>query len=163
MRYPIAIEPGTDRTSFGVVVPDLPGCYSAGDSLDEAIANAEEAIAAWIDATLDSGARVPPASTLDAIRDQGLYAGWIFAVINVDAAMMDDRVERINITLPRRVLRRLDAAADAVGESRSGFIATMTLLRAEVPTPRRKIKSGEPRIVGRRARQVPPVKGKPRG
>jgi thioredoxin reductase (NADPH) len=34
-------------------------------------------------------------------------------------------------TLPRRVLRRLDAAAEAVGESRSGFIATMTLVRTE--------------------------------
>ena len=32
MRYPIAIEPGDDTHAFGVIVPDLPGCYSAGDS-----------------------------------------------------------------------------------------------------------------------------------
>ena len=49
MRYPIAIEICTDSTAFGVVVPDLPGCFSAGDTLDEAITNAEEAAAAWID------------------------------------------------------------------------------------------------------------------
>nr|MBA3835536.1 type II toxin-antitoxin system HicB family antitoxin [Sphingomonas sp.] len=49
MRYPIAIEAGSDSTAFGVVVPDLAGCFSAGDSLDEAISNAEEAVAAWID------------------------------------------------------------------------------------------------------------------
>ena len=50
MRYPILIELGTADTAFGVIVPDLPGCFSAGDSLDDAIAGAEEAAAAWIDA-----------------------------------------------------------------------------------------------------------------
>jgi predicted RNase H-like HicB family nuclease len=34
MRYPILIEEGTETAAFGVVVPDLPGCFSAGDRLD---------------------------------------------------------------------------------------------------------------------------------
>ena len=55
MRYPVAIEPGSKTTAFGVVVPDLPGCFSAGDTLDDAMAGAEEAAAAWIDASLDAG------------------------------------------------------------------------------------------------------------
>jgi predicted RNase H-like HicB family nuclease len=46
MRYPIAIEPGTESTAFGVVVPDLPGCFLAGDTLDDAMAGAEEDVAA---------------------------------------------------------------------------------------------------------------------
>ncbi len=163
MRYPVAVEPGTDRTAFGVVVPDLPGCYSAGDTLDEAIANAEEAIAAWIDATLDSGKRVPPASTLDAVRSGGEYSGWIFAVIDVDPSVMDDQAERVNITLPRRVLSRLDAAADAAGESRSGFIATMTLIRTEIPTPRRRVKTLTPTPARSKARPLSSSKGKPKG
>lgn len=37
MRYPVVIELGTDTTAFGVIVPDLPGCFSAGDTLDEAM------------------------------------------------------------------------------------------------------------------------------
>ncbi|WP_217160979.1 type II toxin-antitoxin system HicB family antitoxin [Thiocystis violascens] len=40
----MAIEPGTSTTAFGVVVPDLPGCFSAGDTLDEAVDQAREAI-----------------------------------------------------------------------------------------------------------------------
>jgi len=36
VRYPIAIEAGDDLKAFGVVVPDLPGCFSAGDTLDDA-------------------------------------------------------------------------------------------------------------------------------
>ncbi len=127
MRYPIAIEPGTETTAFGVVVPDLPGCFSAGDTLDEALAAAEEAAAAWIDAALDSGDAIPVPTKLDALRRNPDFAGWTFGVITLDPALLDDTTERVNITLPRRVLKRLDALARAAGESRSGFIASLTL------------------------------------
>ena len=127
MRYPIAIEPGNEATAFGIVVPDLPGCFSAGDTLDEAMANAEEAVAAWIDATLDSGGAVPVPSSLEALRQRPEFAGWSIGVVSIDPAVLDDKVERVNITLPRRVLKRLDALAKAAGETRSGLIAQMTL------------------------------------
>ncbi len=127
MRYPIAIEPGDETTAFGVVVPDLPGCFSAGDTLDEALTGAEEAAAAWIDATLDAGGAIPAPSSLEAIRANPEYEGWAFGVITLDPAVLDDTVERVNITLPRRVLKRLDAIAKAAGATRSGFIARMTL------------------------------------
>jgi predicted RNase H-like HicB family nuclease len=127
MRYPIAIEPGTDTIAFGVVVPDLPGCFSAGDTLNEAILGAEEAAAAWIDAALDAGQAIPSPSSLDAIRQNPAYAGWTLGVIAVDPAILDDTAERVNITLPRRVLKRLDALAEASGETRSGYIAHLTL------------------------------------
>ncbi len=127
MRYPIVIEPGTESSAFGVVVPDLPGCFSAGDSLDEALAGAEEAAAAWIDAALDAGKAIPAPSGLAAIRENPDYGGWAVGVVTIDPALLDDTIERVNITLPRRVLRRLDARARAAGESRSGFIAHLTL------------------------------------
>ncbi len=126
MHYPIAIEPGTDTTAVGVVVPDLPGCFSAGDTLDEAVSGAEEA-AAWIDAALDAGRAIPGPTSLDTIRGMPDYAGWAFGIITLDPALLDDTIERVNITLPRRVLKRLDALAQAAGESRSGFIAHLTL------------------------------------
>src|SRR5487761_1373286 len=49
MKFTIAIEPGTKRAAFGVVVPDLPGCFSAGDTVEEAFDNAREAIEAQVD------------------------------------------------------------------------------------------------------------------
>ena len=127
MRYPIAIEPGTDTTAFGVIVPDLPGCFSAGDTLDESLVGAEEAAAAWIDAALDAGSAIPAPSSLGALRSNPEYAGWTVGVISLDPALLDDTTERVNITLPRRVLKRLDALARAAGESRSGYIASLTL------------------------------------
>ncbi|HRN62526.1 MAG TPA: type II toxin-antitoxin system HicB family antitoxin [Luteimonas sp.] len=125
MRYPILIEIGTDTTAWGVVVPDLPGCFSAGDTLDEAMANVEEAAAAWIDAALDAGHPIPAPSSAEAVRAQPEHADWALGFINVDPALLDDTVERINITLPRRVLARLDAKARESGESRSSYIAHM--------------------------------------
>lgn len=127
MRYPIVIEPGSESEAWGVVVPDLPGCFSAGDTLDEALRNAEEAAAAWIDAALDAGERIPSPSAVDTIRDVPEYQGWLLAVVEVDPALLDDTVERVNITLPRRVLLRLDAKAKAAGESRSSYIAKMAV------------------------------------
>lgn len=127
MRYPILIEPGTADAAFGVVVPDLPGCFSAGDTLDEAVAAAEEAAAAWIDAALDAGQPVPPPSSLEATRRLPDYDGWLLGVVEVDPGLLDDTIERVNITLPKRVLRRLDDIARAKGQSRGAFIAELTL------------------------------------
>ena len=127
MRYPVVIERGSETTAFGVIFPDLPGCFSAGDTLDEAISNAEEAAAAWIDATLDAGNSVPPPSTLNAVQNSPDYQGWTIGFVTINPAILDDRVERANISLPRRVLERLDALAKASSESRSGMITVMTL------------------------------------
>ena len=48
VHYPVAIETGTSTEAYGVVVPDLSGCFSAGDTLDEAMENAKEAIELWL-------------------------------------------------------------------------------------------------------------------
>lgn len=128
MRYPVAIEPGIHTEAFGVVVPDLAGCFSAGDTMDEALTNAEEAITAWIEAALDSGMEIPQPSDIDALRKaHKAYKSWVWALVQVDPAILDDTLERVNISLPRRILQRLDAHAKAAGESRSGFIARMAL------------------------------------
>lgn len=62
MRYPVLIEAGDERTAWGVVVPDLPGCFSAADTLDDALTAAEEAALAWIDVALDEGRSIPTPS-----------------------------------------------------------------------------------------------------
>lgn len=75
----------------------------------------------------DAGQPIPEPSDLDSIRGLKKYRGWILGVVGVDPGLLDDAVERVNITLPRRVLRRLDAKAKAAGESRSSYIARMTV------------------------------------
>jgi len=129
MRYPIAIEPGDETHSFGVVVPDLPGCFSAADSgVDEAIENAKGAISLWIESALEAGESIPAPSSIEVLRQNPEFAGWIWAIAEVDPDMLDDRVERVNITLPRRVLARIDERARASGQTRSGYLARLAVL-----------------------------------
>ena len=53
MRFPVVIH--KDETSgYGVTVPDLPGCFSAGDSIEEAIVSGHEAIACHLMDGLDA-------------------------------------------------------------------------------------------------------------
>jgi len=127
MRYPIAIEPGDKRHAFGVVVPDLPGCFSAGDTLDEAIDNASEAVELWLETVIDDGGSVPAPRSIAEHQRNPEFSGWVWALVSVDLAQLSDKAERVNITLPARVLRRIDAAAKEAGESRSGFIARRVL------------------------------------
>ncbi len=127
MKYPIAIEAGNNDHAFSVVVPDLPGCFSAGDTLDEAVDNAKEAVELWLETVIDDGGAIPEPRTLTEYQANPEFSGWIWAVVAVDLAQLSDKVERVNVTLPARVLRRIDAAAKAAGESRSGFIAHLAL------------------------------------
>ena len=54
MRYPIVIHKDPD-SDYGVTVPDLPGCFSGGDTMDEAIDMAHEAILGHIEGLLMDG------------------------------------------------------------------------------------------------------------
>jgi len=133
MHYPVVVEPGSETTAWGVVVPDLPGCFSAADSgLDEALQNAREAIALWMEDAIANHEAIPKPSKIETLRASGQFDGWIWAVVPVDAAWMDERVERVNITLPRRILALLDSKASLAGESRSAYIAHLAL-QADAP------------------------------
>ena len=128
MKYPIAIEPGGDKTVWGVIVPDLPGCLSAADSgIDEAIENTKEAIELWIESALDAGEDVPKPSSITALQKKKEFKGYIWAIAEIDPALLSDDIERVNISLPKRVLARLDAKAKSAGENRSAFIAHMAI------------------------------------
>ena len=127
MKYPIAIELGDDTHAFSVIVPDLEGCFSAGDTMEEAIDNAKEAIELWLETVIDDGGSVPVAQEISFHQKNVDYQNLVWAIVSVDLASLSDKVERVNITLPARVLRRIDADAKAVGESRSGYIARKAL------------------------------------
>lgn len=127
MRYPCVIEPGDDTHSYGVIFPDCPGCYSGGDTLEEALNNAPEGLAGWMECMIEEGYKINPPSSFDEIMKNPEYKGWILAVIEIDMGKLEDKAERINICLPSRVLRRLDNLAKNAGESRSGYITNLVM------------------------------------
>ena len=122
MKFIIAIEPGTDTSAWGVAVPDLPGCFSASDTLDEAMANARQAIDQHVEIMIEDGAPIPIARSLAVIQADSAYAGWVWAVVDVPVEKYLGPAEKINITVPRMVLARIDEYAKSQGMSRSGFL-----------------------------------------
>ncbi len=128
MKYLIAIEPGDESRAWGIVVSDLSRCFSATDfGIDEAIKKAKEAIELWIETALDAGEDIPKPSSIPVFQKKREFKGWLRAIAEIDPALLSDEIERVNITLPKRVLARLDAKAKQHGETRSGFIAHLAI------------------------------------
>lgn len=123
MKFVIAIEPGDTAHAFGVVVPDLPGCFSAGDTLDEAIEMAHEAIDLHCETLIEDGGEVPVARPFAEHQANPDFAGWIWAVVEVPVEKYFGPAEKINITLPRLLLAKIDSYVKAHGATRSGFLA----------------------------------------
>jgi predicted RNase H-like HicB family nuclease len=59
MTHYVAVVEEEPGKAVGVWFPDLPGCFSAGDTVEEAMLNAREAIALWALDTLKALARSP--------------------------------------------------------------------------------------------------------
>ncbi len=122
MKYPVVLHTD-DGKRYGVTVPDLPGCFSAGDTLDEALASAVEAIELHLEGLVEDGGDIPLPQPVALHAANPDYAGGIWALVDVDTTRFDGRAEKINITLPRRILSQVDAYARAHGMTRSGFLA----------------------------------------
>lgn len=120
MKFTIAIEQGA--SSWGVVVPDLPGCISAGDTPEDAMENAQEAICAWAeDAALD-GEALPLARPLAHWQAQPEYQGWLWAMVDAPVERYFGPAEKVDVTLPKLLLGRIDDYIRRRGGTRNSFL-----------------------------------------
>ena len=72
--YVAIIEDAGPDTAIGVWFPDLPGCFSAGDTLDDALRNAPQAIALYAEALEEVGKSLPRPRSLQALRNDPDFA-----------------------------------------------------------------------------------------
>ncbi len=126
MRYPVVIHKDPDR-DYGVTVPDLPGCFSAGESLDDAIKSTVEAIECHIEGLLIDEEEIPSPTAIETHRGNPDFTDGIWALVDVDLSKLSGKSRRVNITIPERILSQIDNFASRHGESRSGLITTATL------------------------------------
>lgn len=125
--YPAVItqdEGQGPQDGYSAVFPDLPGCVSAGETVQQAAECAAEALSLHIEGMIEEGLQIPLPSSPDAPLPDWLeeVPGQTVARILLPVEMPGKSV-RTNITLDAGLLARLDAAAAAAGTSRSGFIA----------------------------------------
>lgn len=122
MRYPIVIHKDSD-SDFGVTVPDVEGCFSAEESLEEAIDMAQEAIECHLEGMLMDGEAIPVPTSMEADQQNPDYANSIWALVDIDLSKLSVKSKRVNITIPERLLNAVDQYAKKHGETRSGLLA----------------------------------------
>lgn len=117
---------------YGVVFPDLPGCTSSGDTIEQAYEHAFEALALHIEGMVEEGAALPPPSPFNSPLPQWLadVPGRVERTVLVPVKL-PGRAMRISVTMDKGLLARLDAVAAASGETRSGYIARSVRERME--------------------------------
>ncbi len=122
----IALLRKEGTSDYGVDFPDLPGCVTAGRTLEEARHAAAEALALHLEGLMADGDAVPPPSGLDAVMGDPHNAEAVAFL--VDAPVAAPRAIRVNVMLPEDVLR----AIDRVTGNRSRFLADAALAKLRV-------------------------------
>ncbi len=108
MLYPIAIEQGDEKTAYGVVFPDVEGCFSAGDTAEEALINAKEALEFHFEALAEAGELPPHSSAINEHIDNPDFQGWVWALVDVDVEPYLGKSAKINVTLPNLLKKKID-------------------------------------------------------
>ena len=124
-RY-VALVDG-EAGAYGVVVPDLPGCTSAGATTDEVLRNAIEAVRLWAEDAIAHDEELPAPRSVEALRADpevvaALAEGAALAIVPllIDAG---SRPARANLSIDAGLLAAIDEAAAARGLTRSAFLA----------------------------------------
>lgn len=67
-HYVAIVEDAGPERAVGIWFPDLPGCFSAGDTIDEALMNAQEALALYAEAEAQEGRALPNARSFSDLK-----------------------------------------------------------------------------------------------
>jgi len=119
MLYPVIIHKD-DGSDYGIIVPDFPGVFSGGETLEKALANVQDAIETFCEGEEKT---VPPPSPLESVLASEDARGGAVALVKVDFAFLEKKSVPVNITLPAWLRDRIDKAAKDAGVTRSRFIA----------------------------------------
>ncbi len=126
MKYLVLIHKDED-SDYGVTVPDLPGCFSAGDTFDEVLTNVKEAIECHIEGLLIDGEDIPAPLSADVHQQNQDYVGGTWGIVEIDLSKLSGASKRVNITVPERLLSKIDAHVKQSGQSRSSFLVESAL------------------------------------
>jgi predicted RNase H-like HicB family nuclease len=119
MKYFHALVHKDADSAFGVEFPDLPGCFSAADRMEDILPNACEALELWFE---DAEAVEP--LPLEAVQE--LVAGDLAQgafLLAVPYFTSSGKSVRVNISIDRGMLDAIDSAAASRKLTRSAFLA----------------------------------------
>lgn len=125
MRYIAFIHKDPD-SAYGVSFPDMPGCISAGDTIDEAVQNAVEALSGHVRMLEADGDPVPKPRDFDAVMADDSLAEDREGAMTTIIPLVRDRGSstRVNVSFDLGLLEAIDATARARRQTRSAFLAS---------------------------------------
>lgn len=113
-----------EEGAFGASFPDFPGATTVAGDLEMLYRKAAEMLAFHVGGMAEDGDGIPALRTLDELRKDPTFRedaeGAMIALIDVE---LPGKAVRVNISIEEHLLKRIDRAAEAAGESRSGFLA----------------------------------------
>jgi predicted RNase H-like HicB family nuclease len=121
MRNFIGLIHKDTGSDFGVSFPDFPGVITAGTTLDDARAMAEEALALHVEGMTEDGEPIPEPSSLEDVMSDPENRTGVAILVSLKTAQ--PKIVRVNVTLPEDVLAQIDTYAEAHGFTRSGLLA----------------------------------------
>lgn len=129
----IALIHKDEDSAYSVCFPDFPGCITAGDTFNEAMAMAKEALGFHAEGMLEDGETLPEPSSFEDIRADK-KAWWAddldgAEIARVPLLMNIAAPKRVNISLDQGLLSAIDQAAKEQGMTRSAFLASAALQR----------------------------------
>jgi predicted RNase H-like HicB family nuclease len=110
------------KSDYTALFPGVPGCITAGSTVEELEAMAREALQGHLNVVRDFGEAVPAPLDLKAARAHEDAKGAVFflaVVVEVESG----KSSRLNITMPEDLVAEVDAYARRRGLSRSAFLA----------------------------------------
>lgn len=133
MKFPVVLHKDPD-SDYGVIIPDVGGCFSAGETVAQALDNVKEALALHYEGLVADGDQLPQVHEIDQHFQNPDYAGGIWAVVEFDVTPYFGKSVRFNATLPEQLLERIDQTVrrDQRYSSRSGFLAAAALRELSV-------------------------------
>lgn len=126
--YPAVFSPHDDGKGYTVVVPDLPGCVTEGETLAEAIMMAEDAASGWVLDELEDGNPIPPASAGTSLPLQASeFVNHLVLDIDAYAEMYGTKAIRKNLTIPAWLNTFAEISTHAPREGGDGKTVLETL------------------------------------
>ncbi len=126
MKQYIAVIEKDPDSAFGVWFPDVEGCFSAGDTLEKASANATAALRQHVEALESAGRAVPEARSMDdVLRDKDVRKAVSKGAPLLAVPLLSDagRTVRVNVSLDKGLVDQIDTEASKRGLTRSAFLA----------------------------------------
>lgn len=125
--YPAIFTPEED-SGFSIDFPDLEGCHTCGDSLEDGIEMAQDALALVLYGYEKDGRAIPAPSDLSALpTSNGAFANFIACDTMAYRKMYNNRAVKKTLTIPEW----LNEAASAMGLNFSQVLQEALLLKIQ--------------------------------